>query len=151
QESSNIESMEQGLRQNGSQAEFTCRKTEQVSDIGHLIVRASAKRDPAEHQGERDRDAKQAPPKDGLVHPPSQWGALSDKALHEYMARRNPQDRARTAKRAALPEQLPSPVPVQPGGRLIQPDVVMVDHTPGSENHRERVDDQCRIEVLQVP
>ena len=48
-------------------------------------------------------------------------------------------------------DQLERPLEEPPRRRLVQPDRVVVDDAPGREDHREGVDHQRRIEVLQVP
>ena len=59
--------------------------------------------------------------------------------------------RNRLRKTPRSPVQLPAAIPIDSRGRLLQPDVVVIDHAPGREDHGESVDHQRRIEILQVP
>ena len=55
-----------------------------------------------------------------------------------------------TAKDAALPEQLPAALPIDAGRRFPNPDRIVKDDTPSSEDDREGVDDKRGIEILQI-
>ena len=48
------------------------------------------------------------------------------------------------------PKHLPAAPPDTCGRRLLQPDVVVIDHAPRREDAGERVDDQRGVEVLQI-
>src|SRR5215467_6311219 len=60
-------------------------------------------------------------------------------------------DLAETAKHAALSKELPSALPIDAGWRLSNPNRVVVHHSPCRKDDRESVNDEGRVEVLQIP
>ena len=150
QERRDIESVKQQKGGDGVEAEAAGGKSKEVSDVGQLVARQSAEMDPAEDQGEGDGDRQHAAPEEALVHPPSQTGAVRDEALRSQVSEGESGDTGGAAQQSATAEELPTAIPVDAGGRLLQPDIVMVDDAPGGEDHGEGVDDQGGIEVLQI-
>src|SRR5579862_682710 len=56
----------------------------------------------------------------------------------------------KAAKYAALSKQLPSTLPIDAGWRFSNPDRIVKDHSPSGKNDCEGVDDERRIEILQI-
>src|SRR3954471_25071633 len=106
--------------------------------------------DPAEDQGERDGDGEHAAPEEALMHPPAQARAVGDEALGKEVGDRESGDVDDASQNAASAVELPTALPVHAGGRLLDPDVVVVDDAEGREDDGEGVDDERRVEVLEV-
>ena len=128
------------------------RKPEQIRHVGHLIVRQRAERDPAEHQRKRDRHRQHAAPEQDTG---ASTSAERERWRMKVCATRL---RARQAESVAtvprnnsgLPEQFPAAIPVDARRRFVEPHVVVVDDAPCGEDHREGVDHQRGIEILQI-
>src|SRR5450432_841774 len=85
------------------------------------------------------------------MHPPPQPGTMCDEALHGEMGDGEYCNVAHTPRDSSMAVQLPTTIPVHAGRWLFEPDIVVVDHAPGGENHGESVNDQRRIEILKIP
>ena len=73
------------------------------------------------------------------------------KRLGEEVRPREPAEPDEAARHAPLAHELPAAPPEDARGRLLQPDRVVIGDAPGREDHREGVEDERGVEVLQVP
>src|SRR6185503_11570622 len=99
--------------------------------------RRGAEVHPTEHEREGDRDPQQAPPEQTLVHPPAQRRSPPDEALREQLRPRRARDPRERAQPPPFPRDLPPAPPEHPGGRLRDPDEVVVENTPRCEDDSE--------------
>ena len=65
---------------------------EQVSHIGHLIIRSAGEVNPTEYQRKGNHRSQDASPEQQLMHRPAQSGAARDERLSEDMSSRQPQN-----------------------------------------------------------
>src|SRR5512141_890832 len=130
--------------------ESACREPEEVGHVRHLIVGSTAEMNPSEYQREGDHHCQYTSPEDQLMHCPTQPGAFCDERLSQKMSSCQHAHVTETSNYSSFPEQFPAARPVDIGGRFPNPDRVVVNDAPGRKNDGERIDHQCRVEVLQI-
>src|ERR1043165_4712735 len=84
------------------------------------------------------------------MHPPAQERALANESLGNDVASGEGDQIPGGAEQTLLPDNLETTPPVKSRGRLIQPDVVVIDDTPRREDDSKGVNDQGGIEILQI-
>src|SRR5215467_3952731 len=113
------------------QPESLRRESVHQNHIGFLVRRQRLKRNPSKHQWKRDPHGEEASPEKKLVHPPAQRRPTADKCLRRQMGYCELNEPNRSPEDSSLTEQLPTPFPVDARRRLIKPNAIVVDNTPG--------------------
>ncbi len=128
------------------------RKAEHVGAIPLEVVRERLEVHPPEDERERDRRRDHAAPHDQEVRAPPCPAPAEDESIERKVVRHMPRPRHEVASEmAGSQKRLPASPPVDGGRRPLEPHRVPVGDAEGREENRERVADECRVEVVEVP
>src|SRR5215475_11440735 len=86
--------------------------TKKVSHVNHLIVGIAGEVNPSENERKGDGRGQQTTPENQLMHRPPQCRPLGNEGLRQQMRSDQRNHMSKTAKQAALSEQLPAALPI---------------------------------------
>ena len=106
--------------------------------------------EPAEREGQGDKQREDHPPENAQVHDPSLCAALADESLGENVGPPGFRDKQGVAPEVAPREKVdPTSAEIAPRRRAADPERVAIDQGRKGKNRRHSVADQGGVEVTQ--